>query len=162
MCTVQSYRVHTAYYSHDPLLLQQQCFCERDTINLQCYERGAGRGIPRLQRLYMTEESAKQMTWNKHGRRYNPEKMVHPSDGEAWTHFDSIHHEKALEARNVRVAFATDGFNPYRMMVAPYTCWPVFVIPLNLPPGVCFQAQNIFLSLIIPGHGIIWVCIWRL
>jgi hypothetical protein len=78
--------------------------------------------------------------------------MVHPSDGEAWTHFDSIHHEKALEARNVRVAFATDGFNPYGIMAAPYTCCPVFVIPLNLPPGVCFQAQNIFLSLIIPGH----------
>jgi len=108
--------------------------------------------IPRIQRLYMTEETAKQMTWHKNGLRYNPEKMVHPSDGEAWTHFDGIHHEKAQEARNVRVALATDGFNPYRMMAAPYTCWPVFVIPLNLPPGVVFQRQNIFLSLIIPEH----------
>jgi hypothetical protein len=59
---------------------------------------------------------------------------------------------KLKEARNVCVALATDGFNPYRMMAAPYTCWPVFVIPLNLPPSVCFQRQNIFLSLIIPGH----------
>ena len=108
--------------------------------------------IPRIQRLYMTEETAKQMTWHKNGRRYNPEKLVHPSDGEAWTHFDVIHREKALEARNVRVALATDGFNPYGMMAAPYTCWPVFVIPLNLPPGVLFQRQNIFLSLIIPEH----------
>ena len=63
-----------------------------------------------------------------------------------------IHHEKALEARNVRVALATDGFNPYEMMAAPYTCWLVFVIPLNLLPGVCFQRQNVFVSLIIPGH----------
>ena len=39
--------------------------------------------IPRIQRLYMTEESMKQMTWHKNGRRYNPEKLVHPSDGEA-------------------------------------------------------------------------------
>ena len=60
--------------------------------------------------------------------------MVHASDGEAWTHFDAIHHEKAKEARNVRVALATDGFNPYGMTAAPYTCWPVFVIPINLPP----------------------------
>ena len=90
--------------------------------------------IPRLQRLFMTEESAKQMTWHKNGKRYNPDRMVHASDGEAWTHFDGIHHEKAKEARNVRVALATDGFNPYGMMAAPYTCWPVFVIPLNLPP----------------------------
>ena len=59
---------------------------------------------------------------------------------------------KALEARNVRVALATDGFNPYGMAAAPYTCWPMFVIPVNLPPGVLFQRQNIFLSLIIPEH----------
>ena len=60
--------------------------------------------------------------------------MVHASDGEAWTHFDAIHHEKAKEARHVRLALATDGFNPYGMTAAPYTCWPVFVIPINLPP----------------------------
>jgi hypothetical protein len=39
--------------------------------------------IPRIQRLYMTEESAKKMTWHKNGKRYNPDKMVHASDGEA-------------------------------------------------------------------------------
>ena len=77
---------------------------------------------------------------------------MHPSDGEAWTRFDMIHHEKALEARNVRVALATDGFNPYGMVAASYTCWPMFVIPLNLPHGILFQRQNIFLLLIIPEH----------
>ena len=81
----------------------------------------------------MTEESAKQMTWHKMGTRYNPDKLVHPSDAESWTHFDGIHNHKAFEARNVRVVLATDGFNPYGMLAAPYTCWPVFVIPLNLP-----------------------------
>jgi hypothetical protein len=70
----------------------------------------------------MTEESAKQMTWHKNGKRYNPDKMVHASDGEAWKHFDAIHREKAEEARNVRVVLATDGFNPYGMSAAPYTC----------------------------------------
>ena len=108
--------------------------------------------IPRIQRLYMTEESAKQMTWHKEGKRYHPENMVHPADAEAWKYFDGRHSEKAGESRNVRVALATDGFNPYGMAAAPYTCWPVFVIPLNLPPGVMFQQQNIFLSLIISGY----------
>jgi hypothetical protein len=75
--------------------------------------------IPRIQRLYMTEESAKQMTWHKNGKRYNPDKMGHASDGEAWKHFDAIHREKDEEARNVRVALATDGFNPYGMSAAP-------------------------------------------
>jgi len=78
--------------------------------------------LPRLQRLYMTEESAKQMTWHKNGKRYHPDKMVHPADGDAWKHFDNMNPVKAMEARNVRVALATDGFNPFGMMAAPYTC----------------------------------------
>jgi hypothetical protein len=28
----------------------------------------------------------------------------------------------------------------------------MFIIPLNLPSGVCFQRQNIFLPMIIPRH----------
>jgi hypothetical protein len=89
----------------------------------------------------MTEESAKQMTWHKNGKRYNPDKMVHTSDGEVWKHFDGIHREKAEEARNVRVALGTDGFNPYGMSAAPYTCWPVFVIPINLPLVCAFKGR---------------------
>ena len=86
------------------------------------------------------------------GTRYNPERLVHPSDAESWTHFDGIHRQKGDEACNVRIALATDGFNPYGMSATPYTCWHVFVIPLNLPPDVIFQRQNIFLSLIISGY----------
>jgi hypothetical protein len=78
--------------------------------------------------------------------------MVHPSDAEVWTYFNDKHRDKAAEARNVRVALATDGFNPYGMMAAPYTCWHVFVSPLNLPSSISFQRHNIFWSLIIPGH----------
>jgi hypothetical protein len=92
--------------------------------------------VPRFQRLYMSEETAKQMTWHKNGIWYSPDKMVHPSDGDAWQYFDGQDPEKVGEARNVRVALATDAFNPYGMSTAPYTCWPVFVIPLNLPPPV--------------------------
>ena len=102
--------------------------------------------IPRLQRLFMSEESVKQMTWHKNGIRYNPDKMVHPSDGEAWQTFDGIYADKALEARNVRVAFATDGFNPFGMMAAPYTCWPIFVIPLNLPQRPSSMSEHILVT----------------
>jgi hypothetical protein len=61
--------------------------------------------------------------------------------------------DKAAEAQNVRVALATDGFNPFGMMATPYTCWPVFVIPLNLSPDVMFKPRNVFLMLVIPGHS---------
>ena len=89
--------------------------------------------IQRIQRLFMIEESNKKMTWHKKGTRYNPNKLAHPSNAEAWTRFDGIHRDKAGEARNIHVALETDGFHPYGMVAAPYTCWPMFVIPLNPP-----------------------------
>ena len=107
--------------------------------------------IPRLQRQYMSESQAKHMTWHKYGHRDHPNKMVHPSDAEAWQQFDKDFPDFALDARNVRVAIATDGFNPFSMVASPYSCWPVFVIPLNLPPSLIMQKNNIFLSLLIPG-----------
>ena len=82
----------------------------------------------------MTEESAKQMTCHKNGKRYNPDKMVHASDGEAWKHFDDIHREKAKEARNVRVALATDGFNPYGMTACR--------VELFLSPALCKRVSS--------------------
>ena len=82
--------------------------------------------IPRIQRLYLNEETAKQMTWHKKGTRFEDEtrqlKMGHPSDGEAWKKFDEKYQERAAEARNVRIAIATDGFNPYGMSAANYSC----------------------------------------
>jgi hypothetical protein len=90
----------------------------------------------------MIEESAKQMTWHKKGKRYNADKLVHLSDGEAWTHFDGIHREKAAKARNVCVALATDGFNSYGMMATSYTCWPMFVIPSISPLAYAFKDRT--------------------
>jgi hypothetical protein len=83
------------------------------------------------------------MTWHKNGKRYNPDKMVHASDGEAWKHFDAIHREKTEEPRNVRVALATDGFNPYGMSAAPYTCWPMFVSQSISPWSMLSKAEYI-------------------
>ena len=107
--------------------------------------------IKRLQRLFITKESAKMMKWHKEGIRYNPKKIVHPSGGEAWKSFDEEYPEEAAEAGNVRIAISGDGLNPYGMSSNPYSCWPVFVIPLNLPPGALMQRKTMFLSLIIPG-----------
>ena len=78
-------------------------------------------------------------------------KIVHPSGGEAWKSFDEEYPEEAAEAGNVRIAISGDGLNPYGMSSNPYSCWPVFVIPLNLPPGALMQRKTMFLSLIIPG-----------
>jgi hypothetical protein len=67
--------------------------------------------------MFMTEDTAKMMMWHKKGKRYT-NKMVHPADGDAWRYFDAMYPDKVEDARNVRVALATDGFNPFGMMAA--------------------------------------------
>ena len=82
--------------------------------------------IKRIQRLYLSEETATQMMWHKKGKRYSDElgrkKMGHPSDGKAWQNFDVKHPVEAAEAGNVRIAIITDGFNPYGLSTASYSC----------------------------------------
>ena len=100
------------------------------------------------QRLYAHKETAKLM------QAYSPStcgKMVHPCDGEAWQQFNVDFPDFAREKRNVRLAVATDGFTPFNINAAPYSCWPVFVTPLNLPPGTLLRHEYIFLSLVIPS-----------
>ncbi|GKF12485.1 transposon, En/Spm-like protein, partial [Tanacetum coccineum] len=104
---------------------------------------------PRLQRLFMSSKYAKHMSWHKKG---HPEGVLtHPSDGEAWKHLDRSDPSFAEDARNVRLGLSTDGFNPFGHSSRPYSCWPVFVTPYNLPPWMCMKEGVIFLTLIIPG-----------
>nr|MCH9869328.1 hypothetical protein [Serratia marcescens] len=77
--------------------------------------------------------------------------MSHPSDGEAWKHFDRIHPNFASEPRNVRLGLCSDGFSPFGMHGRAYSIWPVIVTPYNLPPWMCMKTQYMFVSLIIPG-----------
>ena len=78
-------------------------------------------------------------------------KMLHPCHGKAWQQFDDDFPDFAEDARNVRLGFATDGFTPYKLNAASYSCWPVFWVPYNLPPGVCMKPEYIFLAMVIPG-----------
>ncbi|GKB41492.1 hypothetical protein Tco_0886434 [Tanacetum coccineum] len=45
--------------------------------------------IPRLQRLYKSSHTAKEMTWHATGKCTEPSKMQHPVDGRAWKDFDT-------------------------------------------------------------------------
>ena len=95
--------------------------------------------IPRVQCLFMVEETARQMTWHKTVKRTQLDAdgklmMVHTSDGEAWKRLDALHDDKVVDVRHPRADISTDGFSVFGLMAAQYSCWPVFVFPLNLPP----------------------------
>jgi hypothetical protein len=104
----------------------------------------------RLQRLYMSPRTAKHMTWHQSHDAVN-RVMVHPSDDEAWKHFNSVHPYFLAESRNVRLELCIDGFNQFRSFAAPYSCWPVILTVYNLSPGMCMRLEFMFLSTIIPG-----------
>ncbi|KAL3651956.1 hypothetical protein CASFOL_004958 [Castilleja foliolosa] len=79
--------------------------------------------------------------------------MRHPADSAAWKDFDRDYPQFAAEPRNVRLALATDGFNPFGDMSTSYSMWPVILAPLNLPPWDCMKDPFLFLSLLIPGKN---------
>ncbi|XP_070019797.1 uncharacterized protein [Nicotiana sylvestris] len=58
--------------------------------------------IPRLKRLYASMSFAPHMRWHFENRR-PPGVMCHPSDGEAWKHFDRTYPDFASEPRNIRM-----------------------------------------------------------
>ncbi|XP_016434597.1 uncharacterized protein LOC107760959 [Nicotiana tabacum] len=106
--------------------------------------------IPRLKRLYALMSSAPHMRWHYENRR-PPGILCHPSDGEAWKHFDRVFPDFTNEPRNIRLGLCADGFTPFSVSAEPYSCWPVFVTTYNLPPELCMTSPYLFLTCIIPG-----------
>jgi hypothetical protein len=45
-----------------------------------------------------------------------------------------------------------DGFQAYNSDTSAYSCWPVFVMPYNMPANKCLKEEFIFLALVILGH----------
>jgi len=104
----------------------------------------------RLQRLFMSPRTAKHMTWHQSHDAIDGV-MVHPSDGEAWKHFNSVHPHFSAESRNVHLGLCTDRFNPFGSFTAPYSCWPIILTVYNLPSGMCMRLEFMFLSMVILG-----------
>jgi hypothetical protein len=77
--------------------------------------------------------------------------MVHPSDDEAWKHFNSVHPHFSAELRNVRLGLCIDGFNPFGSFYTSYSYWQVILTVYNLPPGMSMRPEFMFLSTVILG-----------
>nr|GEX36275.1 hypothetical protein [Tanacetum cinerariifolium] len=107
--------------------------------------------IPRLQRLYKSSHTAKEMIWHATGKCTEPDKMQHPVDGRAWKKFDTMYLDFVKEPRNVRIGLVADGFNPFGNLSQAYSMWPVILTTYNLPPWLCMKKSSFMLTLLIPG-----------
>jgi hypothetical protein len=109
--------------------------------------------MPRLKRLFLSKETAKQLGWHHDGKRESedPDIMSHPADNEAWLTLDCFDPEFVRDPRSVRLGLLIDGFQPRIIDSHPYSCWPVVVMPYNLSPDKCLKEGFIFLALVILG-----------
>jgi len=76
--------------------------------------------------------------------------MRHPADGETWKSFDGLHEKFSIDSRNVRLALASNGFNPFRTMSISHSTWHAMMVVYNLPPWLCIKVEYTMLSLLIP------------
>nr|GEV27426.1 hypothetical protein [Tanacetum cinerariifolium] len=79
--------------------------------------------ILRLQRVYKSSHTAKEMTWHDTRKCTNHGKMKHPIDARAWKKFDSRYLDFVAEPRNVRLGLAANGFNPFGNLSQSYSMW---------------------------------------
>nr|GFA81715.1 hypothetical protein [Tanacetum cinerariifolium] len=107
--------------------------------------------IPRLQRLYKSSHTAKEMTWHATRKYTEPSKMQHPVDGRAWKNFDTKYPNFTKELRNVRLGLTADGFNPFGKLSQDYNMWWVILTTYNLPLWLCMIESSFMLTLLIPG-----------
>jgi hypothetical protein len=94
--------------------------------------------------MFLSERTMIHMQWHKDGERENKDVLVHPLDSDAWKALDNFDPEFAQDERNVRIGLATDGFTPFGDNAASYSCWPMFVVPYNLPHSLCMKYEFIF------------------
>ncbi|KAL0439379.1 UNVERIFIED_CONTAM: hypothetical protein Slati_2420900 [Sesamum latifolium] len=106
--------------------------------------------LPRVCRLYSSRSTAEHMKW--HATHQTEEgSMCHPSDAEAWRHFDQMYPNFVKKLNNVRFGLCIDGFAPHGQYGRTYSCWPIIITPYNLPPGMCMSSEYMFLTMVIPG-----------
>ena len=99
----------------------------------------------------MSAKTADLMKWH-HTSPREEGKLSHPRDGQAWKHFDQMHHSFSIEPRNVRLGLASDGFCPWIVTMGNNpSIWPVVLIIYNLPSWLAMKQSYFMMSLLIDG-----------
>jgi len=88
--------------------------------------------IPMFKRMFGSSQTANDLQWHRTRRVPVEGQTSHPADGKPWKHFDDKYNWFAKDPRNLRLAKAIDGFNPFGNFSTTYSMWPVLVMPLHL------------------------------
>ena len=108
--------------------------------------------IPRLKRMWRSPEIAGMLTgYTKHVSADGIMRSV--VDSPAWKHIDNdvAFDNFGTEKRNMRLALALDGVNPFKLSNTNWSTWPVLILIYNLEPW--FVTKKFFISLCILISG---------
>ncbi|XP_073033699.1 uncharacterized protein [Primulina eburnea] len=106
--------------------------------------------IPRFKRMFKSLHTSKNLTWHA-GTTGVPGQLRHPADSPSLKLVDHMWPDFESEPRNLRLALAADGINPYSNLSSRYSCWPIMLVTYNLPPNMCMKRKFIMLTMLISG-----------
>ncbi|XP_024004018.1 uncharacterized protein LOC112081492 [Eutrema salsugineum] len=104
----------------------------------------------RFRRMFRSKRMAEHLCWHSTNATEDGT-MRHPVDSISWAQVNDRWPDFAAEPRNLRLGLCTDGMNPFSMQNTNHSTWPVLLVNYNTPPTMCMQAENIMLTLLIPG-----------
>ncbi|XP_073046259.1 uncharacterized protein [Primulina eburnea] len=93
--------------------------------------------IPRFKRMFKSLHTSKNLTWHA-GTTGVPGQLCYPADSPSWKLVDHMWPDFESEPRNLRLALAADGINPYSNFSSRYSCWPIMLVTYNLPPNMSY------------------------
>lgn len=104
----------------------------------------------RLARMFRSPMQAAAMTW--HDRPQIRDNLMRgPADSPQWRFINERYPDFAKDARNVRLAIAADGMNPFSEKRSVHSTWPVCLLNYNVAPWMTTKRYFILLAMIIPG-----------
>jgi len=104
----------------------------------------------RFKRMFRSKKMAEDLRWH-FSNASDDGTMRHPVDSLAWAQVNDKWPQFAAEPRNLRLGLSTDGMNPFSIQNTKYSTWPVLLVNYNMAPTMCMKAENIMLTLLIPG-----------
>ncbi|XP_024007959.1 uncharacterized protein LOC112083967 [Eutrema salsugineum] len=104
----------------------------------------------RVRRMFRSKRVAEALCWH-YSNGSEDGTMRHPVDSLTWFQVNEKWPEFAADARNLRQGISTDGMNPFSIQNTKYSTWPVLLVNYNMTPTECMRAENIMLTLLIPG-----------
>lgn len=108
--------------------------------------------------MFVNAHDAKNLSWHSDDRKSNG-LLRHPADSPQWKTIDRLYLEFGDDPRNLRLALASDGINPYGSLSSNHSSWPILLMIYNLPTWLCILRKYIILCMMIadprqPGNDI--------